>query len=393
MKLIPNSLKQEINKRISSLIEIMKKDNTEALLVAFNSNIYYLSGRFFRGYIYISIYDKPLWYVIKPDNFEKEEDVESIRKPEMIPDILLEKEYRVPDTIGLEFDDLSYSTIVRLEKLFPESRPVNGSSILKRARMIKTDWEIKEMKADGIHHCNVYSKIKECYKPGMSDLDLQIEIEKELRLEGSLGISRVSGNLMDINMGSVISGDNADNPSPYEFTMGGEGVNSSLPVGANNSPIMEGSTVMIDMNGAFNGYQTDMTRIWSLGDVSELTHKAHDCSIKILRTLEKMAVPGTEVSSLYNKAIEIVKEDGLLEFFMGHNSQVGFIGHGIGIELNELPVINAKSKDIIAENMTFALEPKFVIPHVGAVGVENTYLVTQNGLVNLTPFPEEIEKF
>lgn len=393
MKLIPDDFRPEINTRISSIRSIMKESGTDALLVGYNNNIYYLSGRFFRGYVYLALEGKPLWFVIKPETFQKDENIEYIRKPEMIPDILESKNIKAPTTLGFEYDDLTYSMVLRLEKIFPSSKSVNGSIIIKKARMIKTDWEISQMRIDGLHQANVYSKIRNCYKPGMSDLHLQIEIEKELRLEGSLGVSRVSGNLMEINLGSVISGDNADSPSPYEFTMGGSGVDSSLPVGASNTPILEGNTVMIDMNGAFNGYQTDMTRIWSLGDIPELAQKAHNCSIRILRTLELLAKPGVKVSLLYKIAKEIVEEERLSEYFMGHNSQVGFIGHGVGIELNELPVINARSNDILSENMTFALEPKFVIPHVGAVGVENTYLVTNNGLVNITPFPEEIEKF
>ena len=77
---------------------------------------------------------------------------------------------------------------------------------------------------------------------------------------------------------------------------------------------------------------------------------------------------------------------------MGHRQQASFIGHGVGIELNEMPVVTARSKDHLLENMTIALEPKFVIPHVGAVGIENTYVVTSEGLRPLTVFPDEIQE-
>lgn len=195
---------------------------------------------------------------------------------------------------------------------------------------------------------------------------------------------------MDINLGSVIAGDNADEPGPYDFTMGGAGVDPSHPVGANGKTIKRGETIMIDMNGSFNGYQTDMTRVWRLGDIPDIAYKAHDCSRKILHELERIALPGIPVADLYNKSIEIVEKDGLKDYFMGHKSKVSFIGHGIGIELNEPPVVMAKSKDILERNMTIALEPKFVIPGIGAVGIENSYVVEDTGLKNLTVFPEEI---
>lgn len=393
MKLISDDFKEEISLRIHKIKNELLKEETQALLIGSNTNIYYSTGRFFRGYVYVSVDDEPLWFVIKPKIYDLDQNQLYLRKPEEIPAILKERRYSIPSSVALEENDLSYSDVVRLKALFPDADMKNGSIIAKRARMVKTPWEINEMKIDGEHQVKVYGEIKDCYSPGMSDLRLQIEIEKRLRLEGSLGVSRVSGNLMEINLGSVISGENADNPGPYEFTMGGEGVNPALPVGANDSPILEGQTVMVDMNGAFNGYQTDMTRVWSLGEVSELTNKAHACSIEILRALEKAAIPGCPVKNLYEIAMGVVERHDLKNYFMGHRSQVGFIGHGVGIELNELPVITPRSKDIIQENMTLAIEPKFVIPHVGAVGVENTYVVGKNGLINLTVFPEDIQKF
>lgn len=393
MLLISKDFEKEIKLRITKVIDILKTIGCDSVLIGANPNIYYTTGRFFRGYVYISIQNQPLWFIIKPNVFEETSDTFYIRKPEDIPTILRRLSYNIPNKIGLEINDLSYSDILRLKKLFGESEMENGSLILKKARMAKTSFELNEMKEDGFHHVRVYEKVKDCYKAGMSDLQLQIEIEKNLRLEGSLGISRISGNFMEINMGSVISGDNADNPAPYEFTMGGSGVHPSLPVGSDNSLILPGKTVMIDMNGAFNGYQTDMTRVWSLGDLPPIALKAHECSLKILRKLEYFSLPGTPVKELYSEALKIVEDYGLKEYFMGHKSQVGFIGHGIGIELNELPVINSKSTEVLEENFTLAIEPKFVIPGVGAAGVENTYIVTNTGLQNITVFPEDIQYF
>lgn len=391
MKLISREIFPEIEKRLSGIHRIMEKENVDTVLVGANADIYYCTGRFFRGYVYLTLDREPLWFVMKPLVYDEENSVVNIRKPEDIPLHLKNLNYPLPKKLGLEIKDLSYSDIIRLKALFPDSELADGSLVMKRSRMVKTDWEIDEMKKDGIHQSKVYGEIKDCYKEGMSDLELQIEIERRLRLEGSLGVSRVAGNLMEINLGSVVSGENADIPGPYEFTMGGSGVDPALPVGADNSIIREGTAVMIDMNGAFNGYQTDMTRVWCRGEISVLARKAHECSRDILRCLEIMSVPGLPVKDMYEMAMGIVEAQNLKEYFMGHESQVNFIGHGVGIELNELPVVTPRSKDVLEKNMTIALEPKFVIPHVGAVGVENTYIVRDSGLENITVFPEEIQ--
>lgn len=80
---------------------------------------------------------------------------------------------------------------------------------------------------------------------------------------------------------------------------------------------------------------------------------------------------------------------GLKDHFMGYPEPVAFIGHGIGIELDELPVMARGFDKLLEKNMVFALEPKFVFPE-GAVGIENTFVVTEKGLDSLTVFDESI---
>lgn len=389
--LIIPELREEVALRLDRLAASMREAGMEAMLVASNANIYYAAGRVFRGYVYITSEGRTLYFVIRPNDFVAGDDIVMIRKPENIPAELAKKGLSLPANLGLELDTLPYSDVMRLSKAFPESGISNASPLLRKARQVKTDYEINLMKEDGLHQAAVYHKISRLYKRDMTDVEFQIEIERVLRLEGSLGFLRVSGQLMEINMGSVIAGDNADMPAPYDFAMGGGGVSPALPGGADGEIMHVGETVMVDVNGCFNGYQTDMTRVWRLGDVSDLAVKAHDCSRRILHELERMALPGTEVCALYRRAEEIVAEEGLQAYFMGHRQQAAFIGHGVGIELNETPAITPRCKDLLKENMTLAIEPKFVIPGVGAVGIENTYVVRPDGLECITPFPEEMQ--
>ena len=389
--LIPDGMENEITLHIRKVQNQM--DDDTALLISGNVNVFYCTGRFFRGYVWIPKKGDPLYFIIKPVTYSPKENVVYIRKPELIPEELQRRGVTRFDRVGFEEDILTYSDTMRLMKLFPEAETFNCTQILRNARMVKTPYEIEQMRIDGRKHVAVYEKISSLYRPGMTDIMLQVAIERELRLAGCLGYARVAGNLMEINLGSVLAGDNANNPSPYEFAMGGEGVDPSLPGGANGTLIVPGETVMVDMNGAFNAYQTDMTRIWTLGDLPDLAYKAQDCSIKILRKLEKDTVPGAEVCSLYFMAVELAEHDGLADYFMGFTQKSNFIGHGVGIELNEQPPVAPRCKVEVREGMTLALEPKFVLPGIGAVGVENTYAVREQGLECLTPFTEDILKF
>ena len=225
----------------------------------------------------------------------------------------------------------------------------------------------------------------------MTDLDLMAAIENAGRKLGSLGIFRIAGASMEIFGGSILAGENADAPSPYDFALGGAGMHPSLPIGANGTELKPGMAIMVDMGSNYTGYMTDMSRVFAVEQITDpMALKAHQLSIDIQNEICKIAKPGVEAKALYDLAYSMVEQAGLKEYFMGHQQQAGFMGHGVGIEINELPVLAPRSRDILCEGMAFAMEPKFVIPGVGAVGTENTYIVTATGLERITNSPEEI---
>lgn len=190
-------------------------------------------------------------------------------------------------------------------------------------------------------------------------------------------------------MGSLLTGDNAGAPSPYDFALGGAG-SQALPLGSNGTPLCEGQAVMVDMAGNYGVYCTDMTRTYSIGHLSDEAYRLHELSLEIHRQVMQKAAPGTSCADLYNESLRIVEEAGAGPYFMGTELQAQFVGHGLGLQINELPVLMGRSKDTLQPGMVIAFEPKFVLPHIGAVGIENTYLVTETGIENLTPAPEEI---
>lgn len=371
--------------RLQRLRTLMADAKTDAILITDNANTYYLTGRVFSGYIYIPLEGKVRYMVRRPVELEGD-GVEYIRKPEDI----IEKLDTPPTRLGLELDLTPYTLAMRLTKAFAGSTPVNISPLMRVARSVKTAQEQEKMRMSGVKHEHVYSMVPHLYTAGMTDLELQVEIERLSRLEGCLGQFRISGDSMELYMGNLLAGDNADNPTPYDFAMGGAGIDPSLPVGADGSVIRPGNSVMVDMNGNFTGYMTDMTRTFALGEISAEARKAHQLSIDICREVSRHAVPGTEAKALYELAEKMVAEAGMERYFMGHRQKAGFIGHGVGIEVNELPVIAPRSKDIIAEGNAIAIEPKFVIPGTGAVGIENTYLVGAGGATSITNAPQEI---
>ena len=383
------ALAKELKLRWNKIQQNMSDVHADGLLICDNVNLYYVSGRIFRGYCYIPVKREPIFFVRRPLGLNGTQVV-YIRKPEEIGEYLQKNGIAFPDKLLLESDSISYSDYKRYETIFIPKEVLNGTALLRRCRSIKTPYEIDLIRRSGELHAKAYETIPSLYRKGMTDVEFSIELEHECRKLGSLGIFRIFGQSMEIFMGSVLAGDNADTPSPYDFAMGGAGLDVSLPVGCNGTVLTEGMSLMVDMGGNFTGYMTDMTRTYAIGSVQELALKAHETSIAIHQAIAAKARPGVAAKDLYELAAEMANHAGLSDYFMGHRQKASFIGHGVGIEINEAPVLAPRSRDILAEGMVFALEPKFVIPGTGALGIENTYVVTADGVEKLTIFEEEL---
>lgn len=368
---------------------LMAQQNIDAALITCNVNLIYTYGCVVSGYLYLPLHSPALLFIKRPNNITGEH-VFPIRKPEQIIDLLKEKGLPLPQKLMLEGDEISYTEYNRLAAIFPEAEVVNGTPLIRQARSVKTPVEVELFRRSGLLHAKAYEQIPTVYRPGMTDIEFSIEIERLMRLQGNLGIFRVFGQSMEIFMGSVLTGDNAAVPSPYDFALGGEGLDPALPGGANKTPLREGQSVMVDLGGNFNGYMGDMSRVFSVGKLSDEAYTAHRVCLEIQEEVSRMAQPGAVCEDLYNKAIEIVTKAGFADKFMGIGQQAKFIGHGIGLEINEAPVLAPRIRQELEPSMVFALEPKIIIPGVGPVGIENSWVVTQEGVEKLTLCEEEI---
>ena len=291
--------------RHAKVCGLLADSGIDMALIADNATIYYLTGRVFNGFValYAGCPEKTQYFVRRPVGLEGK-NVHYIRKPEDIP-ALLSNEI---STVGLELDVQPYSVCTRLAALFEGKKVMNVSGAVRKARSVKTKHEQNLLQWSGIIHEIVYDNIPKLYREGMTDTEFQIEIERESRLRGCLGQFRICGASMELFMANILAGDNADNPTPYDFAMGGAGIDPSLPVGANDTVLQPGMSVMVDGNGNYSGYMTDLPRVFSIGKLSDLAYKAHDCSRAICRRIEEIARPGTEAKVLYEEAVRIADE-------------------------------------------------------------------------------------
>jgi len=380
---------KELQARWERLQTKMSEIKADACIIVSNVNLYYLSGKIFTGYFYLPAEGEPVLFVRKPLGWNND-NVVYIRKPEDISSWLQAKGINAPKHILLEADQLTYNDYVRLQAVFNPEKTSNATTLLRQIRSIKTDWEISQFRISAKKHVEVYSRIKGCYSPGISDTEFQAKIEYVMRSMGSIGFFRAFGSNMDIYMGSVLTGENAETPSPFDFALGGEGMDPSLPIGSNGTILKSGTSVMMDMAGNYTAYLTDMTRTFSIGKLPDIAYRAHQLSIDIQDAIAEKSKPGTSCAELYVLSLQMAENAGFSNYFMGTKQQAKFVGHGVGLEINEPPVLTERSKELLAPGNVFALEPKFVLPSIGAVGLENTFLVTDSGVEKLTLFEEQI---
>lgn len=387
--MLQKGLMSDLKLKWDRMQQAMRKRDAGGCLLAMDVNLYYTTGRIYSGYFYLPAEGDP-WFFVKRPNGLAGDRVEYIRKPEQMADLFASHGLEMPERLLLEADELTYNDYIRLQKIFNPKETGNATAMMRELRRIKTPHEIEMFRLSAERHAKTYAEIPECFRPGMTDLEFQYEIEKRMRKNGSIGLFRAFGANMDIFMGSILAGENAETPSPFDFALGGGGIDASCPLGANGTVLKEGTAVMVDMAGNYTAYVTDMTRVFSVGRLTELAYRAHQTALLIESEIEHTARPGTPCAELYEIAAKITEREGLGAYFMGTKQQAKFVGHGIGIQINELPVLTPRSKEILEPNMVFALEPKYVIPGVGAVGVENSFLVGEGGIEKLTLFPEEI---
>ncbi|MBS7262316.1 MAG: aminopeptidase P family protein [Eubacteriales bacterium] len=365
-----------MNEHIRKLILILEQGGADAALVSANVNLCYLTGGVFDGWLYVTADGTETRFVRSGEGVR-------VRKPEQIPELLASQ----PASVMLEDDYLSAREYARLAALFPGARLVPDE--LRRIRAVKTPDEIARIRASADAQKELYAAIPALFRPGMTDTELEAAVEYRARLLGDTRMFRLFGGKMELYGGSLLAGDNAGVAAPYDFAMGGAGVHPFNPIGACGRVIEPGMTVMVDYSLNKDGYLCDMTRTFGYQCTDERVSRCMDAASEILGTCAPMLRAGTPVREIYDRSLAIVEARGLSGQYMLAFNNTRFLGHGVGLEINEPPVITA-SKGTLEAGMVVALEPKFFVPGIGAAGIENTYVVGENGPENLTAFPDSL---
>ena len=390
---VPSS---EIENRIRCLQDTMAQEGLDAILICQNVDLFYFSGTMQPGFLFVPFQEEPVFFSRKNMERAVEEspltNVQALTSSKAIPALLNEKGLPLPQVLGLELDVLTANLFIQLQNIFKDSRILDASILIRKCRMIKSPWEIENMERSAEMMTAMVLEVLKILRPGMTEIELAGQIEAFLRKEGHQGFTRLRGFNQEIVYGHVLSGPEGLKASYIDAPSGGAGLGPAFSQGAGLKAIRLKEPVSVDSVGCYNGYFVDQTRMFSLGQPEKAVQKAFRALLQIQESIVQRAQPGVPCEQVYFWALEEAGRLGYRGQFMGtDHSRVSYIGHGVGLELDELPIIGQKFNWPLEPGMVLALEPKIFLDGHGLIGLENTYQMTESGLNLLTTAPDDFQ--
>ena len=392
MELTP---KGEIEKRIERLQSHLRKEEVESCLILQNVDLYYFSGTIQRSYLFVPDDGEPILMVQKDfDRAKQESPIETILPidhPMEISEIMTDKRKGNLNRIGLEWDVLPVTQFKQLEKILPQSELVDISKVIKQVRMIKSPYEIGQMRQSAKILDEVFGFAKKVMKVGMTEIEVESYLIEFGRRRGHQGLTRMRAWNQDMVNASVLSGESGTVPTHLDVSVIGPGISPAYPQGSSYHLIEKDVPIQIDFSIAYNGYTTDGARTYVIGSLPKKLEETYQVAQELRNEMEGMAKPGVLCSDIFHLCTRIVKEKGLEDYFIGtRKNQASFIGHGIGLEIDELPLLSHGFVQPLEIGMVFAFEPKFTFPKIGVVALEDDYVVTEYGVERLTHAEDNI---
>ncbi len=385
--------KEEITSRIDSLRRGMAQKGIELAVILQNVDIFYFTGTLQRGVLVVSAEHGPAFFVEKSvfrAEMETPLEIIPIKRDKEVKDILADKKM-LHGKCAMEFDVIPVALCERWKSILGKDSMEDLTQIIKDVRLVKSEFEITQLKRSGEIVEHVFEKAKDVIKEGVREVDIDAELYAEGRKWGHQGFLRMRGLNQEMMSIYVTHGYSTTITSGADVPISGIGLTHAIGQGASINVVKNGIPVIVDYGGGYNGYITDETRAYAAGPLKELFHKPYEVARDIIDETMSFAKEGTDATEVFAKAFARVKAAGLEEHFMGHGEgQVAFIGHGLGLEINEMPVITPRHKTVLKEGMVFAFEPKFIFPGEGAIGIEVDFVVRKDGLERITKTPVDI---
>ena len=374
----------ELDNRMKRFKTVMDNMNPEwKMAVIFSKiNLYYFTGTMQEGILIINHDDEPIFWVRRSYERALDESLFRVIKPMNSFHDAAESQNQLPDTIYLETEVIPLALYHRFHKYFPFKNFKPVDNVIAKVRAVKSEYELSLMREAGKIHQHVLEDLaQEMLQVGMSEASLVAELFQVMVEEGHDGVTRFGMFDTEIVLGQLGFGESSIYPTYFNGPGGNYGLSPAVPLlGSRDRKLRNGDLVFIDVGCGVEGYNTDKTMTYMFGhSLPQYAIDIHYECVAVQNEIAAMLKPGVIPSDIYRIIMENLDKDFLRNFMGFGNRRVNFLGHGIGLLIDELPVIAEGFNEPLKEGMVFAVEPKKGIRDIGMVGIENTFIVTSHG--------------
>jgi len=385
----------EIAARNQRLQQRLQQRELPLAVVTHRVDLYYLAGAMPDAFLVARADGDPIFLVRKSQTRTAVESPLSDQRPSRglgtLIDLLRELTGDRPTKVGIDLDVLPAATYLRLTQSLPHIQWQDTGKLMRGLRATKSAWEIARQETAARQVEAGYRAAMDVMREGVSETELSVAVEGAMRKTGHHGLVRLRRPGLELYFPHIAFGASSAHPVSFDGPVGGEGLHPASGGGAGRRALQRNETLMLDLVGIDGGYVADIARLFCLGEPSDATRRAHDFCREALHRIEKLLVPGTPWGEVYAQVDDWAKQNSEPEGFMGYGeNRVKFFGHGVGLELDEWPIIARGFKQPLEVGHVVAVEPKAFTPALGPAGLENTYVIEENGPRSLIDWTEEI---
>ena len=385
----------EIERRIGRLREGLVRAGLDAAVIVQHADLAYFSGTNQQAHLVVPARGEPRLLVRRVlERAQREsavERIEPLRSLSQLAGALAEMGLGAGAKVGFELDVLPAQAYLGYGRRLPGLELADCSDVVRAVRAVKSAWDLEQMRAACEQVRRGAEAVPALIGAGVSEADVQLEVERVMRKAGHQGQLRFRGFNQEMHYGQILGGPSGAVAGYSDSPLCGPGPNAAVGKGPDGHVLAPGDTVIADLVGGHEGWLSDQTRTFAVGTPPADMAAAYDTAVAILRAVEERLAPGVAPSSLYELSEQMAAAAGLAEHFMGAGAErVRFLGHGVGMEIDELPILAPGFDEPLVEGNVVAIEPKFVFPGRGAVGIENMYALTATGFETMTTASEEL---
>jgi len=286
--------KEEIDKRISRFQAELVAAKLDGAFILQNADLFYFTGTIQTAVLFVPSNGDPILMVQK--NHERAQlesslnQVIAVKNKNRIPQVLNDFKFDQLLTVGLEMDVLPANLYLWFQQTLAQCRWADVSGIIRKLRMLKSDYEIQQIeKATAILHTGL-TQIKSVIREGITELEIDGHLAMIARREGHMGTLRMRGWNQEMTYAHVLSGDSGSAVSLLNSPQGGTGNTPAMAQGAGFRMVKKNEPIGIDYGVAINGYVGDQFRTYVIGDLSDHLKKAYACARDILSLTEQTLI-------------------------------------------------------------------------------------------------------